>query len=176
MCNWLSWACWQQWFPTEWRGHRWHLLILHTWPGNLLHRIIPRYWEQLCCYRQESYYSDFCHSSKYPDEFNCKIYSHWILLGTKNINGIRYSSPWIANEPNGLNTAFGCTDSWKEWVLEEYNWRRYTLSQASDASCWWDRMLGLMDHWSVCSCDLDNARFVVIDVDSNLQNNGYWVR
>lgn len=115
--------------------------------------------------------------SKYADEFNSKIYSHWILLGTKNINGMRYSSPWIANEQNGLNIAFGCTDSWKEWVLEEYNWRRYTLSQAADASCWWGRMLGLMDHWSVCSCDLDHAHFVVMgDVDSNLQNNGYWVR
>lgn len=50
-------------------------------------------------------------SSKYPDEFNCKIFSHWILLGTKNINGVRYSSPWVANEQNGLTIAFGCTDS-----------------------------------------------------------------
>lgn len=50
VCNWF---CWQQWFHTEWCGYRWHLLILHTWPGSLLHRIIPRYWEKLCCYRWE---------------------------------------------------------------------------------------------------------------------------
>lgn len=44
-------------------------------------------------------------------QINLRFFSHWILLGTKNINGIRYSSPWIANEQNGLNIAFGCTDS-----------------------------------------------------------------
>lgn len=59
MCNKLCWACWQQWFPTEWHDHRWHLLKLHAYPGSLFYRIIPRCWEQLCCYMQEYYYSPF---------------------------------------------------------------------------------------------------------------------